>query len=74
MVITTPHYQITYRALQPAVSVGGIRVHTVSSLRNLGVIMDSTMDMHHQQHQTLPGQGHLCQGRAVLDDIQGGLL
>ena len=21
---------------------------------------------HHQQHQTLPGQGHLCQGRAVL--------
>ena len=48
MVITTPHYQTTYRALQPAVSVGGIRVHAVSSLRNLGVIMDSTMDMHGQ--------------------------
>ena len=42
------HYQITYRALQPAVSVGGVRVHAVSSLRNLGVIMDSTMDMHSQ--------------------------
>ena len=38
----------TYRALQPAVSVGGIRVHAVSSLRNLGVIMDSTMDIHGQ--------------------------
>ena len=29
---------------------------------------------HHQQHQTLPGQGHVRQGRAVLGDIQGGLL
>ena len=48
MVITTPHYQTTYRALQPAVRVGGIRVHAVSSLRNLGVIMNSTMDMHGQ--------------------------
>ena len=48
MVITTPHYQTTYRALQPAVSVAGVSVHAVSSLRNLGVIMDSTMDMHGQ--------------------------
>ena len=29
---------------------------------------------HHQQYQTLPGQGCLCQGRAVLGDVQGGLL
>ena len=48
MVITTLHYQTTYRALQPAVSVGGISVHAASSLGNLGVIMDSTMDMHGQ--------------------------
>ena len=48
MVITSPHYQTTYRALQPAVSAGRIRVHAVFSLRNLGVIMDSTMDMHGQ--------------------------
>ena len=48
MVIATPHYQTTYRALQPAVMVGGIRLHAVSSHRNLGVVMDSTMDMHGQ--------------------------
>ena len=48
MVITTPHYQITYRALQPVVCFGGISVHAVSSLHNLGVIMDSTMDMYGQ--------------------------
>ena len=46
MVITTPHYQAIYRALQPAVCVGGISVHAVSSLRNLGVIIGSPMDMH----------------------------
>ena len=48
MVITTPHYQTTYQALQPAVCVGGVRVHAVPSLRNLGVTMDSTMNMHAQ--------------------------
>ena len=37
-----------YRALQPAVRVGGISVRAQSSVRNLGVIMDSTMDMHDQ--------------------------
>jgi len=48
MVITTPHYQTTYQALRPAVCVGGVSVHAVSSLRNLGVTMDSTMSMHAQ--------------------------
>ena len=48
MVITTPHYQTTYQALRPAVCVGGVSVHAVSSLRNLGAIMYSTMNMHAQ--------------------------
>ena len=48
MVITIPHYQTTYWALQTAVSVGGIRVQAVSSLCYLGFVMDSTMDMHGQ--------------------------
>ena len=61
MVITTPHYQTTYWALQPAVSIGGIRVHAVSSFHNLGVIMDSTIDMHGQiQSVKCAMFHHLC--------------
>ena len=48
MVIITAHYQTTYGVLQLAVCIGGISVHAVPSLHNLGVIVDSTTDMHGQ--------------------------
>ena len=66
-VITTPHYETTYRALQPAVSFGGIRVHAVSSLRNLGVIMDPTIGRHGQiQSVKCAMFHHLC----TINDIR----